>query len=105
MHRGGQIDLRAIGWVASPLTDPRDAPRQGDEGAPDASIVLDPGFLEALRGLQPGDEILVLTRLDRADRRGLEVHPRRDPPRQRLGVLPARSPDRPNPAGRPRAGL
>ena len=35
-------ELRVLGYVRSPLTDPADAPRQGDEGAPDAVLELDP---------------------------------------------------------------
>jgi tRNA-Thr(GGU) m(6)t(6)A37 methyltransferase TsaA len=93
------LDLRAIGRVSSTLTDPDDAPKQGDEGAPAATIVLEPEFLEALRGIEPGDEILVLTWLDRADREVLTVHPRGDQTREPLGVFATRSPDRPNPIG------
>jgi tRNA-Thr(GGU) m(6)t(6)A37 methyltransferase TsaA len=37
--------------------------------------------------------------LHRADRTALEVHPRSDPDRARLGVFATRSPDRPNPIG------
>jgi tRNA-Thr(GGU) m(6)t(6)A37 methyltransferase TsaA len=99
MRERGQIELRAVGCVASPLSDPGDAPRQGDEGAPAASIVLEEGFLEALRGIQPGDEMLVLTWLDRADREVLSVHPRGDRTREPLGVFATRSAGRPNPIG------
>ena len=50
-------ELRALGYVRSPLTDPADAPRQGDEGAPDAVLELDRrGRTGALAGLEPGDE-------------------------------------------------
>lgn len=43
--------LRPIGHVESALRELADAPRQGDEGAPDATIVLDPAVLEGVRGL------------------------------------------------------
>ena len=85
--------------MISQLSDPNSAPKQGDEGAPAAMIVLDPEFLEALHGIQPGDALLVLTWLDRADRDVLTVHPRGDPARERLGVFATRSPHRPNPIG------
>src|SRR3954465_6956924 len=62
------LELHAIGTVESPLTDPAAAPKQGDEGAPDAWLVFDASALEALEGLAPGDEVLVLTWLDRARR-------------------------------------
>jgi tRNA-Thr(GGU) m(6)t(6)A37 methyltransferase TsaA len=97
--RTAQIELRAIGVVISPLRDPDSAPKQGDEGAPAATIVLDPEFFDALHGIRPGDALLVLTWLDRADRDILTVHPRDDPARERQGVFATRSPDRPNPIG------
>lgn len=93
------FELKPIGTVESPLTDPAEAPRQGDEGAPDAWLVLDPGLLEALEGIRPGDEVIVLTWLDRASRDVLRVHPRSDPSRPEQGVFATRSPDRPNPIG------
>lgn len=92
-------ELRPIGRVESPLTDPADAPRQGDEGAPDAWIALDPAYAEAARDLRAGEEILLFTWLDRADRNALQVHPRGDPTRPPTGVFSTRSPDRPNPIG------
>jgi tRNA-Thr(GGU) m(6)t(6)A37 methyltransferase TsaA len=52
-----------------------------------------------VRDLVVGDEVLVLTWLDRADRDVLVVHPRGDPQRPRLGVFSTRWPDRPNPVG------
>ena len=99
MQPRARIDVRPIGWVASALIDLDDAPKQGDEGAPTAQIVLEPDLLEALHGIEPGDVILVLTWLDRADRDVLSVHPRGDPAREPLGVFATRSPDRPNPIG------
>jgi tRNA-Thr(GGU) m(6)t(6)A37 methyltransferase TsaA len=89
----------AIGFVRSSLTDPGTAPKQGDEGAPEATIVVEPQALAALRGLRAGDDMLVLTWLDRARRDVLEVHPRGDLARERQGVFATRSPHRPNPIG------
>jgi tRNA-Thr(GGU) m(6)t(6)A37 methyltransferase TsaA len=94
-----RIELRPIGTVRSPLNDPGSAPRQGDEGAPAATIVLDADYLEALQGVEVGDAAIVLTWLDRAARDVLSVHPRGDLTRERLGVFATRSPDRPNPIG------
>ena len=91
--------VRPIGWVRSSLTDLSEAPRQGDEGAPDSSIELDPEFLPALEGVLPGAAILVLTWLDRADRAVLRTHPRNERSRPEVGVFATRSPDRPNPIG------
>jgi tRNA-Thr(GGU) m(6)t(6)A37 methyltransferase TsaA len=91
--------LTPIGRVHSPLADPAQAPKQGGEGAPEAWLVFDPGFAEGLRDLRTGDEILVLTWLDRADRTVLRVHPRDDESAPLRGVFSTRSASRPNPIG------
>jgi tRNA-Thr(GGU) m(6)t(6)A37 methyltransferase TsaA len=93
------IVLEPIGVVQSPLTDPAAAPKQGFEGAPEAWIVLEPGVLAGLDGIGPGDEVVVLTWLDRARRDVLRVHPRDDPANPERGVFGTRSSDRPNPIG------
>lgn len=96
---GPDLNLVAIGHVESPLTDPALAPKQGSEGAPDAWLVFRPAVREALADLNAGDDMIVLTWLDRADRDVLRVHPRDDPSRARMGVFSTRSADRPNPIG------
>jgi tRNA-Thr(GGU) m(6)t(6)A37 methyltransferase TsaA len=93
------MELQAIGTVASPLKDLAAAPKQGDEGAPDAWLVFDAGVADGLDGIAPGDELVVLTWLDRAARDVLRVHPRGDLRRPAQGVFTTRSPDRPNPIG------
>jgi tRNA-Thr(GGU) m(6)t(6)A37 methyltransferase TsaA len=93
------MELKPIGVVESPLTDLDAAPMQGDEGAPEAWLVLEPAVAPALEGVAAGDELLVLTWLDRADREVLRVHPRSDTTRPLQGVFNTRSPDRPNPIG------
>lgn len=93
------MELRAIGSVSSPLADREAAPKQGDEGAPEAAIEIGAEFEAALQGIGAGDEILVLTWLDRADRDVLTTHPRDDRSRPEIGVFATRSPDRPNPIG------
>ncbi|TDP89946.1 tRNA (N6-threonylcarbamoyladenosine(37)-N6)-methyltransferase TrmO [Labedaea rhizosphaerae] len=93
------IELRAIGHVESPLTDPAQAPRQPDEGAPAATLVFAPSVVAALDGLNVGDAIVLITWFDRAARDALVVHPRGDRTRPPMGVLATRSPDRPNPIG------
>src|SRR6187200_2293040 len=93
------MELISIGRVHSPLTERTAAPKQGDEGAPDATLVLDEQMAPGLEGLQPGDEVIVLTWLDRAFRDVLRVRPRNDFDRPHQGVFNTRSPDRPNPIG------
>lgn len=105
MADSSTYELRAIGWVESPLTDLDSSPRQGDEGAPDAWLRFEPEVLDALRGVEPGDEFLLLTWLDRADRDVLVVHPRGDTSRPPAGVFTTRSPHRPNPIGLHRVGI
>jgi tRNA-Thr(GGU) m(6)t(6)A37 methyltransferase TsaA len=94
-----QMNLTPVGHVESSLADPAAAPKQGTEGAPDAWLVFEPAFQDALADLRGGDDVVVLTWLDRADRGVLRVHPRDDVSRPLLGVFSTRSADRPNPIG------
>ena len=91
--------LKPIGHVSSPLVDREQAPKQGNEGAPEAWLVFEPEYQEGLRDLRAGDEILVLTWLHRGDRETLSVHPRDDLSAPLRGVFSTRSQDRPNPVG------
>ncbi len=91
--------MNPIGLVESPLVDRDLAPKQGDEGAPDAWLVFHPEMREGIRDLEVGTEIIVLTWLDRAQRDVLLVHPRGDRQAPLRGVFSTRSPDRPNPVG------
>jgi tRNA-Thr(GGU) m(6)t(6)A37 methyltransferase TsaA len=104
VSEGGRVDLRCyevkpIGYVESPLTDPGSAPKQGNEGAPDTWLVFEPAVRDGLEGIRAGDEVLVLTWLHRASRDVLQVRPRSDASRAQQGVFATRSPDRPNPIG------
>jgi len=49
--------------------------------------------------LTPGQELILLTWLHRADRAVLQTRPRGDPSIPLTGVFATRSPDRPNPIG------
>lgn len=93
------ITVHPIGRVTSPIRDPRDAPRQPDEGAPCAVLVLDDAVLPAVDGLRVGDRVVVLTWLHRAQRDVQTTRPRGDPHAPLTGVFATRSPDRPNPIG------
>jgi tRNA-Thr(GGU) m(6)t(6)A37 methyltransferase TsaA len=92
-------EIRPIGWVESSLRDRDSAPKQGDEGAPDAWVVLDPEVRTGMTGLEVGADVIVITWLDRARRDVLMVHPRGEVDRPERGVFTTRSPDRPNPIG------
>ena len=75
-----------IGWVESALADPKQAPMQGDEGAPDAWLVFAPEVADGVRDLARGDDLIVLTWLHRADRDVLVTRPRGDTARPMTGV-------------------
>ena len=91
--------VHPIGQVESVLTDPADAPNQGDQGAPDAWLVINSDMREGLRDLAVGDQVLVLTWLHLARRDELATHPGNNPEAPELGVFSTRSPNRPNPIG------
>jgi tRNA-Thr(GGU) m(6)t(6)A37 methyltransferase TsaA len=93
------MQLEPIGTVESPLRDRAAAPKQGDEGAPEAWLVFEARVADGLDGIAAGDDLLVLTWLDRAAREILRVRPRGDAARPEQGVFATRSPDRPNPIG------
>lgn len=99
MIEADSYPVRPIGVVRSELRRREDAPRQGDEGAPDAWLLLFPLFIEGLEGLTTGMEIVVLTWLHLADRSMLKVRPRNEPLASPTGVFATRSPERPNPIG------
>jgi tRNA-Thr(GGU) m(6)t(6)A37 methyltransferase TsaA len=93
------FEVRPIGVVVSSLTSLVGAPKQGDETAPDAWLVLNESVRPALADVTAGDELVVLTWLHAADRDVLVVRPRGDPERRLTGVFSTRSPARPNPIG------
>ncbi|MEW9572956.1 tRNA (N6-threonylcarbamoyladenosine(37)-N6)-methyltransferase TrmO [Rhodanobacter sp. Si-c] len=93
------IVLQVIGRIRSDLDAVAVAPHQGDEGAPDAWLVLEAEYANALSGVVAGDSLVVLTWLHQARRDMLQVQPRGDPHAAWAGVFRTRSPHRPNPIG------
>jgi tRNA-Thr(GGU) m(6)t(6)A37 methyltransferase TsaA len=93
------IEMTPVGRVESSLTDRAEAPKQGNEGAPEAWLVFEAEVGDALLGIEPGDEVIVLAWLDRGRRDVLQTRPRDDPANPIQGVFSTRSPDRPNPIG------
>jgi tRNA-Thr(GGU) m(6)t(6)A37 methyltransferase TsaA len=91
--------LRPVGVIRSTLKSRSRAPKQGSEGAPDAWLDIVPFALPALEGIQPGDQLIVMTWFHQSRRDVLKVHPRSDPNNALTGVFATRSPDRPNPIG------
>ena len=99
MQNAENFAVTPVGRVESALASLEAAPRQADEGAPSAWLVFDDSVRDALGGITTGDELIVLTWLDRARRDVLVVHPRGDVTRPPEGVFSTRSPHRPNPIG------
>lgn len=93
------MSLRIIGRVESSVKSRAEAPKMEDEGAPQAVVRIDPAYREAMLGMEPGKEAVLLTWLHQSDRSYLQVHPRGDKTREKRGVFATRSPDRPNPIG------
>ena len=99
MNEPAPIVIRPIGRVHSSLAEPRDAPNQAFEGAPEAVLEIDESFADALLGVTIGDELILVTWFHLADREVRRTHPRGDTSIPLAGVFRTRSPDRPNPLG------
>lgn len=92
-------EIKYIGQIHSQLKRLEDCPLQESEDAPEASIIIAPEFVNGIKNLEPGSQILVLTWLHRADRSVVECVPRNNFDAPKIGVFSTRSPDRPNPIG------
>ena len=96
---GADFVLNPIGRIHSTLTVRHGAPRQGDEGAPDARVEVREEFVEAVEDIEVGQDIILLTWLHQANRATMKVRPRSNPANPMTGVFATRAPDRPNPIG------
>lgn len=88
--------LRAIGHVENEFEEPA-AP--GQIRSAESRIVLDPSLIEGLRGLEPGQQMMVVFYFHRSEGFDLLQHPQGDQSRPKRGVFTLRSPRRPNPIG------
>lgn len=93
------FSISPIGLIHSSLKQRSGAPHQGWQGAPDAELEIHPAFLQALGGIQPGQDIWLFTWLHESNRSTLRVHPQGNVLQPIKGVFATRSPDRPNPIG------
>jgi tRNA-Thr(GGU) m(6)t(6)A37 methyltransferase TsaA len=91
--------LRPVGRVRSSLKILRDAPCFYTEGAPPAFLEIKPQFRRSLRGIQLGDDLIIVTWLHRGRRHVQSTYPEDDKTSPRSGVFRTRSPNRPNPIG------
>jgi tRNA-Thr(GGU) m(6)t(6)A37 methyltransferase TsaA len=90
------IVYRAIGHVENAFDGPA-APEK--IRSVESRIVLDPALTEGLKGLRPGQRIMVVFYFHRSQGFDLLQHPQGDRSRPRRGVFALRSPRRPNPIG------
>jgi len=90
------ITYTAIGHVENDFREraPADVIRSVE-----SRIVLDSTLTDGLKGLEPGQQVMVLFCFHRARGFDLLQHPRGDTTRPRRGVFALRSPRRPNPIG------
>ena len=93
------IDVQPIGVIHSGLKNLLDCLLQENEDAPEAIIEIFLEYAEAAEHIKPGDKIVLLTWLNRANRSVFKTYPRNDKEALFKGVFSTRSPDRPNPIG------
>mgnify|MGYP006310228113 CR=1 FL=1 len=67
--------------------------------AVESRIVLDPAYVDGLKGLAAQKRVMVVFYFDRADGYALQQHPRGDASRPLRGVFALCSPNRPNGIG------
>ncbi|MCO5947638.1 tRNA (N6-threonylcarbamoyladenosine(37)-N6)-methyltransferase TrmO [Mucilaginibacter flavidus] len=91
--------IKYIGKINSALKTIEDCPLQGNENAPDAEVIIYPEFIEGIKDLKSGAEILLLTWLHAADRSVIKCYPRNNIDAPVVGVFSTRSRARPNPIG------
>jgi L-fuculose-phosphate aldolase len=108
------VGLRPIGVIRSPIRNAADAPTQGALSEVVAEVVVDPAYVDGLKGMtdrinpawvpslpdgrhRRHAKILVLCWMHEANRERLQVHPKGDAMRPMRGVFATRSPHRPNP--------
>ncbi|WP_462324133.1 tRNA (N6-threonylcarbamoyladenosine(37)-N6)-methyltransferase TrmO [Desulfoplanes sp.] len=99
------MHLTPIGRVRSPFANRKECPKQAGDNDPVSRIEIATEYLPAMHCLEVGQEIIVLTWLDRGDRTVLQCHPQGNPDRAMHGVFATRSPDRPNPIGHHRVTI
>ncbi|MGB7874148.1 MAG: TrmO family methyltransferase, partial [Anaerolineales bacterium] len=83
--------IEPIGFIRSKLTDLADAPMQGTEGGYEAWLEISPQVAQGLVGINPGDNLIILTWLHLAQRDVLQVHPRGRQEAPFKGVFATRS--------------
>jgi len=88
--------VRAIGHVENDFNGPS---MPDDAISAESRIILDPSLVNGLKGLEPGQQIMVVFYFHRSEGFDLLQYPRGDRSRPQRGVFSLRSPRRPNPIG------
>lgn len=91
--------LKFIGKINSELKKIDDCPFQENENAPQVDVIIFPAFIEGIKNIKAGSEILLLTWLHKANRKVIKCVTRNNFELPKVGVFSTRSPDRPNPIG------
>ena len=92
----GSINYKAIGHVENDF----DGPTASDKiRSAESRIILNPDLTKGLRGLEPGQQIMVVFYFHRSQSYDLCQYPQGDRNRPKRGVFALRSPRRPNPIG------
>ncbi|MGC9522198.1 MAG: tRNA (N6-threonylcarbamoyladenosine(37)-N6)-methyltransferase TrmO [Anaerolineae bacterium] len=93
------IVMVPIGYVRREAAQPTGAEAIPKLRSETVRIVVHPAYADALLGVKPGSDLVILSFFHRASRDVLQVHPRGDLDRPLRGVFATRSPARPNPIG------
>ncbi len=90
------ITFTPIGYVENDF----DAPATPENiAAAESRIVVAPEFVEGLRGLEAGQQVMIVFHFHLVQSYALLQHPRGDPSRPKRGVFALHTPYRPNPIG------
>lgn len=99
MKASESFTLHPIGFISSSLTKLEDCPLQETEGAPEAYLEFHNPFIEGIKDIKAGDQLIVLTWFHVANREVIKCYRRNMVGSEEFGVFSTRSPDRPNPIG------
>lgn len=88
-------ELKFIGKIRTPYRSVKECPSHVDAEGPACQLVLDDAYRDGLKGLLPGQNILVLYWFENVNRALMVQTPRRGGDKR--GVFALRSPHRPNP--------
>lgn len=89
--------LRSIGHIDTPYHVIEDCPKNIDVNGPPCQLIIDKEFIDALSGLQSGQNILILYWFENVDRNAMQQESNSS--KKLTGTFALRSPHRPNPIG------